>query len=89
MNVIVKTQKRGCRNEVIRKKGNLKSVRELAKAYEVAKESKEVIESQRKDVAKLECVGEVRKVSGPGRYSMRSQGQAPTNIFRCCGSAPH
>ena len=40
MNAIVKTQKRGCRNEVIRKKGNLKSVRELAKAYEVAKESK-------------------------------------------------
>ena len=94
MMAVVKTQNGEFRNEVIRKNGDLKSVRELAKAYEVARESKEVIDSQRKSAPKPEYEGEVRKVSGPGRYSMRSRGQAPANLptqHSCtgCGSAPH
>ena len=94
MMAVVKTQNGEFRNEVIRKNGDLKSVRELAKAYEIAKESREVINSQQKSAPKPEYEGEVRKVSGPGRYSMRSRGQAPANLpthHSCtgCGSAPH
>ncbi|KAK2566494.1 hypothetical protein P5673_009104 [Acropora cervicornis] len=71
---VVKTDNNELRSEIIRKNGDLKSVRETAKSFEVAREGRrmmkggDTIHSQAKDDP------EVKRVTRPGRYSMRSKG---------------
>lgn len=66
MLTVVKTSNNELRNEIIRKNGDLKSVRETTKSFEIASEGIQMtkggdnIHSQAKDDP------EVKRVSGPG-----------------------
>ena len=74
---MVKTSNAELRNELIRKKGDLKSVRETAKAFEIAKEENDMIKSgcKAKDDQEVHAMvnSEVSKITRPGRHSMRNR----------------
>ena len=78
MLTVVKTSNSELRNELIRKNGDLKSVRDTVKAFEIAKEGSEIVTSgECKDKEEEHQVHtnqskEVNKITRPGRYSMRN-----------------
>lgn len=98
MMTVVKTENTELRNEIIRKNGDLKSVRETAKAFEVANEGSQMIKRGEDGHSQAKDDPEVKRVSRPGRYSMRNKGtdrpadrsQAPDRpICTKCGNGAH
>ena len=73
MLTVVKTRNDELRGEIIRKNGDLKSIRDTAKSFEVDSEGNRMmkggdnIHSQAKE-------GPEKRISRPGRYSMRNKG---------------
>ncbi|PFX21298.1 Retrovirus-related Pol polyprotein [Stylophora pistillata] len=101
MLALIKTKYGGLRNELIRKNGDLKLVRETAKAFEMAKQGSEMMvgdncAARGGDQQSLKDRHEVHKITRPGRYSMRnnrpdySSGR-PTTKLCCsrCGNEAH
>lgn len=101
MLAVIKTKNGELRNELIRKNGDLKSVRETAKAFEMAKQGSEMMAgddctARGGDQQSLKDSHEVHKITRPGQYSMRnnrpdhSSGR-PTAKLCCtgCGNEAH
>ena len=85
----VKTHNRELRNEIIRKDGDLKAVRELAKAYEIAKEGNTMIVAEANNPKEEP---EIKKITKPGRYSSRNKDRGwPQGEQTCskCGNKAH
>ena len=78
MLTVVKTSNNELRSEVIRKNGDLKSVRETAKSFEVATEGSQMMKGGDNVHSQAKDDPEVKRVSRPGRYSMRSKGPDQT-----------
>ena len=74
MSTVVKTGNSGLRSEIIMKNGNFKSVRETAKSYEVASKGSQIMNSVDTLHSPDKDNPEVKRVSRPGRHSMRSKG---------------
>ena len=53
MMTVVKTSNQELGNKIIKKHGDLKSVRETAKAFEVAKEGSQMINTEEADAKKV------------------------------------
>ena len=78
MLTVVKTSNNELRSEVIRKNGYLKSVRETAKSFEVASEGSQMMKGGHNVHSQAKDDPDVKRVSRPGRYSMRSKGPDET-----------
>ena len=101
MLAVVKTKNGELRTELIRKNGDLKSVRETAKAFEMAKQGSEMMAddnstAQGGEQQSAKDSNEVHKITRPGRYSMRnnrpeSSTGRPTTKLCCtgCGNEAH
>ena len=101
MVAVVKTKNGDLHNELIRKNGDLKSVRETAKAFEMAKQGSEMMAgdnstAQGGEQQRAKDSNEVNKITRPGRYSMRnnrpeSSTGRPTTKLCCtgCGNEAH
>lgn len=75
MLAVVKTKNGELCSELIRKNGDLKSVREAAKAFEMAKQGSEMMAgdnstAQGGEQQSAKDSNEVKKITRPGRYSM-------------------
>ena len=66
------------RNEIIRKNGALKSVRETVKVFEIASEGSQMITSGEEVNSQDRGNPELKRVSTPGRFSMRNKGPSRT-----------
>lgn len=78
MLTVVKTKNGELCSELIRKNGDLKSVRETAKAFEMAKQGSEMMAGDNSTAQGGEHLSakesnEVNKITGPERYSMEQQ----------------
>ena len=78
MLTVVKTDNNELRSEIIRKNGDLKSVRETAKSFEVAREGRQMMKGGDTVHSQAKDDPEVKRVTRPGRYSMRSKGPDQT-----------
>ena len=74
MLTVVKTRNEELRGEIIRKNGDIKSVRDTAKSFEVASEGNHMMKGGDKIHSQAKEGPEVKQVSRPGRYSMRNKG---------------
>ena len=74
MMTVVKTSNVELRNEIIRKNGDLKSVRETVKAFEIASEGSQMMKSGEEVNSQDTGNPELKRVSTPGRFSMRNKG---------------
>lgn len=77
MLAVIKTKNGELRNELIRKNGDLKSVRETAKAFDMAKQGSEMMAgndctARGGDQQSLKDSHEVHEITRPGRYSLRN-----------------
>ena len=101
MLAVVKKRNGELRNELIRKFGDLKSVRETAKAFEIAKQGSEIMAGDDStarggEQQSAKNSNEVNKITRPVRYSMRnnrpeSSTGTPTTKLCCtgCGNEAH
>ena len=78
MMTVVKTGNVELRNEIIRKNGDLKSVRETVKAFEIASEGSQMMKSAEEERSQVKSDPELKRVSTPGRFSMRNKGPSRT-----------
>ena len=78
MMTVVKTSNVELRNEIIRKNGDLKSVRETVKAFEIASEGSQMMKSGEEDKSQDKGDPELKRVYTPGRFSMRNKGPSRT-----------
>ena len=74
MLTVVKTRNDELRGEIIRKNGDLISVRDTAKSFEVASEGNHMMKGGDNIHSQAKEGPEVKRVSRPGRYSMRNKG---------------
>ena len=74
MLTVVKTRNDELPGEIIRKNGDLKSVRVTAKSFEVASEANHMMKGGDNLHNQAKDDPEVKRVSRPGRYSMRNKG---------------
>ena len=79
MMTVVKTSNVKLRNEIIRKNGVLKSVRETVKAFEIASEGSKMIKNEEEVNSQDTGEPELKRVSTPGRFSMRNKGPSRTS----------
>ena len=98
MPAVVKMRNGELRNELIQKNGDLKSVRETAKAFEMAKQGSEMMAGADStapggEQQSAKDSNEVNRITWPGRYSMRNNRPEssigrPTTKLDCtgCGS---
>ena len=101
MLAVVKKRNGEVRNELIRKNGDLKSVRETAKAFEIAKQRSEMMAGDDStarggEQQSAKNSNEMNKITRPVRYSMRnnrpeSSTGRPTTKVCCagCGNEAH
>lgn len=95
MLTVVKTRNGELRNKLIRNNGDLKLVREAAKAFEMAKQGSEMMAGDDStarggEQQSAKDSNEVNKITRPGRYSMRnnrpeSSTGRPTTKLCCAG----
>jgi len=78
MMTVVKTSNVELRNEIIRKNGDLKSVRETVKAFEIASEGGQMMKSAEEEKSQDKGDPELKRVHTPGRFSMRNKGPSRT-----------
>ena len=78
MMTVVKTSNVELRNEIIQKNGDLKSVRETVKAFEIASEGSQMMKSAEEEKSQVESDPELKRVYTPGRFSMRNKGPSRT-----------
>ena len=78
MMTVVKTSDVELRNEIIRKNGDLKSVRETVKAFEIASEGSQMMKSGEEVNGQDTGNPELKRVSTPGRFSMRNKEPSST-----------
>ena len=82
---VVKTSNVELRNEIIRKNGDLKSVRETAKAFEIASEGSKMMKNGEEVNSQDTGEPELKRVSTPGRFSMRNKGHRPGRLALSAG----
>lgn len=78
MMTVVKTSNVELRNEIIRNNGDLKSVRETVKAFEIASEGSKMMKNGEEVNSQDTGDPELKQVSTPGRFSMRNKGPSRT-----------
>ena len=78
MMTVVKTSNVELWNEIIRKNGDLKLVRETVKAFEIASEGSEMMKNGEEVNSQDTGEPELKRVSTPGRFSMRNKGPSRT-----------
>ena len=97
MMTVVKTSNVELRNEIIRKNGDLKLVRETVKAFEIASEGSQMMKSGKEVNSQDTGNPELKRISIPGRFSMGnkrpshtpdpSQAQARPSCTKCWNEA--
>jgi len=97
MMAVVKTGNVELRNEIIWS-GDLKSVRETVKAFEIACEGSQMMKSAEEERSQVKSDPELKRVSTPGRLSMRNKGLSRTadqsqaqarSSYARCGNEVH
>ena len=78
MMTTVKTSNVELRNEIIRKNGDLKLVRKTVKGFEIASEGSQVMKSGEEVNSQDTGNPELKRVSTPGRFSMRNKEPSST-----------
>ena len=78
MMTVVKTSNVELRNKIICKNGDLKSVRETVKAFEIASEGSQMIKNAEEEKSQVKSDPEFKRVYTPGRFSMRNKGPSST-----------
>jgi len=78
MMTVVKTSNVELWNEIIRKNGDLKSVRGTVKAFEIASEDGQMMKSAEEEKSQDKGDPELKRVHTPGRFSMRNKGPSQT-----------
>ena len=78
MLTVVKTGNNELRSEIIRTNGDLKSVRQTAKSFEVASEGRQMMKGGDTVRSQAKDDPEMKRAGRPGRYSMKSKGPDQT-----------
>jgi len=78
MMTVIKTSNVELWNEIIRKNGDLKSVRETVKAFEIASEGSQIVKNAEEEKSQDKDDPELKRVYTLGRFSMRNKGPSRT-----------
>ena len=73
MMTVVKANNVELQNEIIRKNGDLKSMRETGEAFEIASEGSQMMKSAEEEKSQVKSDPELKRVYTPGRFSMRNK----------------